>query len=290
MFVHRRRNLQKRNTLEIFLLVCCTSAHTYLQEWGSQHFCKKCCKLCTWALIWEIQSFFLAFVTCKDDEEEFMMPGYSRFFFPLLQLTQQIWRRDNRGVNLVPHQPWGLGNSGLASSQYKTSRQQLGFCLFWAGYMVGGPALPIFISFGCWSMKSEEEGEEEKKKKVAWQWICFPLSFSRYDFSGSSSAFDCEAKSFLGRSRRRRWFGCVSHWDLKCLFSTTLGTMRILGLGDAADCCGSGNWHFAGTFAFGCRLHHSSIQAVYQSFCSRSNPRSKSQTWVLWRLSLKSMV
>jgi hypothetical protein len=32
MFVHRRRNLQKRNTLEILLLVCCTSAHTYLQE------------------------------------------------------------------------------------------------------------------------------------------------------------------------------------------------------------------------------------------------------------------
>jgi hypothetical protein len=42
---------------------------------------------------------FLAFVTSKDDDEEFMMPAYYRFFFPLLQLTQQIWR-DNRAVNL----------------------------------------------------------------------------------------------------------------------------------------------------------------------------------------------
>jgi hypothetical protein len=40
----------------------------------------------------------LAFVTSKD-EEEFMMAGYYRFFFPLLQLMQQIWR-DNRAVNL----------------------------------------------------------------------------------------------------------------------------------------------------------------------------------------------
>jgi hypothetical protein len=42
---------------------------------------------------------FLAFVTSKDDDEEFMMPAYYRFFFPLLQLTHQIWR-DNRAVNL----------------------------------------------------------------------------------------------------------------------------------------------------------------------------------------------
>jgi hypothetical protein len=33
---------------------------------------------------------FLAFVTSKDDDEEFMMPGYYRFFFPLLQLMQHI--------------------------------------------------------------------------------------------------------------------------------------------------------------------------------------------------------
>ncbi len=56
-----------------------------------------------------------------------MMPGYYRFFFPLLQLTQQIWRRDNRGVNLVPHQPWGLGFSGLASSLYKNQWAAVGF-------------------------------------------------------------------------------------------------------------------------------------------------------------------
>jgi hypothetical protein len=59
------------------LLYLCT--HLFAGK-GSQHFCKKCCKLCSWDLIWEIQSFFLAFVTCKDDDEEFMMPGYYRFF------------------------------------------------------------------------------------------------------------------------------------------------------------------------------------------------------------------
>ncbi len=176
MFVHRRRNLRKRNTLEILLLVCCTSAHLFAGK-GSQHFCKKCCKLCSWAFIREIQNFFFAFVTCKDDEE-FMMPGYYRFFFPLLQLTQQIWRRDNRGVNLVPQQPWGLGFSGRASSLYKSSTQQWGFCLFWAGYMVGAPALPIFISFRCWRIKSEEEGEKEGGLAVD----LFPIELFRVRF------------------------------------------------------------------------------------------------------------
>jgi hypothetical protein len=47
MFVHRRRNLQKRSTLEILLLVCCTIAHTYLQERVHSTFAKKCCKLCS---------------------------------------------------------------------------------------------------------------------------------------------------------------------------------------------------------------------------------------------------
>jgi hypothetical protein len=47
------------------LLYLCT--HLFAGK-GSQHFCKKCCKLCSWALIWEIQRFSLAFVTCKGDE------------------------------------------------------------------------------------------------------------------------------------------------------------------------------------------------------------------------------
>ncbi len=81
-----------------------------------------------------------------------------------------------------------------------------------------------------------------KKKKVAWQCICFPLSFSWYDFSGSSSAFDCEAKSVLGRSRRRRWFGWVFRWDLKCLFSSTLGTTRITGAQHKHEFCEDWAW------------------------------------------------
>jgi len=39
---------------------------------------------------------FLAFVTTRDDDEESMMPGYYRFFFPLLQLRQQSCEFEER--------------------------------------------------------------------------------------------------------------------------------------------------------------------------------------------------
>jgi hypothetical protein len=82
----------------------------------------------------------LAFVTSKDEEEEFMMAGYYRFFLPFVaidatdlerQQSCKFGERNRTGkiveresMNLLPHFPQGLGFSGLASSLYKTSRHQ----------------------------------------------------------------------------------------------------------------------------------------------------------------------
>jgi hypothetical protein len=142
---------------------------------------------------------FLAFVTSKDDDEEFMMPAYYRFFFPLLQLTQQIWR-DNRAVNLeretelancrereresmnsVPHFAWGLGFSGLAISLYKTSRRQWWVCLF------DGVTSSFSNCHQLWLL-NHQVGRGRRRRRWL-RCVCFPLSFSQYDFSGSSSAF-----------------------------------------------------------------------------------------------------
>ncbi len=145
MFVHRRRNLQKTNTLE-FCLLFVVPLHIHICKKGFTALLQKMLQAFYLSFDMRNPKLFLAFVTTKDDDEEFMIPGYYRFFFPLLQLSQHIWR-DNRAVNLeretelancretesmnlVPHFPRGLGFSGLASSLYKTSRHQWWVCLF----------------------------------------------------------------------------------------------------------------------------------------------------------------